>query len=296
MIIMSEYKKFIKKIALGTVQFGMDYGISNDSGKIKSEQVAAILNEASHAGIDMLDTAVAYGESEATIGMALASISRQFDIVSKFPPNIPPEQFHSVIQQSLKRLKSKRIKGFLAHSFELFKQEKIRQNLIIAKKEGLIGQTGVSVYNPKEISWLLDKDINFDIVQLPFSIFDRRFVPLFPALKEKNVEIHVRSVFLQGLYFMDPNNLPAHFISIKSRLIELKHLVKNNHIPLSALLLNDALMQKEIDKVVIGVTSKAELKENINAINYLEKSILLREKLNTFSITDEQILQPINWK
>lgn len=289
-------EKWIKKLALGTVQFGLDYGISNPSGRVTSKNVAAILSEASKSGIDMLDTAISYGESEASIGEAMVETNTSFDIVSKIPSDIRPEQLRSVVQDSLKRLRKNHIKAFLTHSFEDYKQEKIRNIFQEIKREGQIDQSGVSVYYPSQIRWLLDNNIDFDLVQLPFSIFDRRFESLFPTLKEKNVEIHVRSVFLQGLFFIDPQSLTHHFTTVKDNLIDLRSLSSACEIPLPAILLNYALMQKEIDKVVIGVTNLTELKENMEAINYMGKLILLSENLNAFAVADEQILLPINWK
>jgi aryl-alcohol dehydrogenase-like predicted oxidoreductase len=258
--------------------------------------VAAILSQASRSGIDMLDTAISYGDSEASIGDAIVETNTTFDIVSKIPPDIRPAQLRGVVRDSLKRLRTNHIKAFLTHSFEHYKQEKIRNILQEIKSEGQIDQSGVSVYYPSQIRWLLDNNIEFDLVQLPFSIFDRRFESLFPTLKEKNVEIHVRSVFLQGLFFIDPRSLSQHFNGVKDNLIGLRRLSSAHKIPLSAILLNYALMQKEIGKVVIGVTNLTELKENMDAVNYLGKIILLSEKLNTFAIADEQILLPINWK
>jgi len=292
----SDFNKYAKKLAIGTVQFGLDYGISNPKGIVKPKEVAAILRQASKAGIDMLDTAIAYGESEVSIGNAMATTDTKFDIISKIPLDAEREDLHVIVERSLKRLHKKHIKAFLTHGFSLYQQKGIRESLRKIKNEGLISQVGVSVYYPREIKWLFDNNIDFDIVQLPYSIFDRRFEPFFPILKENKVEIHVRSVFLQGLFFMNPNSLPQRFDAVKDNLTALRQLSTDIEIPLQAILLNFALMKKEIDKVVIGVTNTVELKENINAINYLEKLIPLSKELKAFAITNENILLPINWK
>ncbi len=291
-----DFDKWIKKLALGTAQFGLDYGISNASGKVGQEEVNAILHDAFIYGIDMLDTAVTYGDSETAIGKAMAETRTSFDIISKLPPKVRPEHLWNMARDSLGRLHKRRIKAFLAHHFKIYQREEIRKAFREMKNEGLMDQYGVSVYYPQEVQWLLDRNIDFDIVQLPFSIFDRRFQPLFPVLKEKGIEIHVRSVFLQGLFFIDPGRLSDRFQSVKNHLLRLRDLVKETGIPLSVLLLNDALLQEEIDKVIIGVTSDTELKENLNTFSYLEKSISMRKELDAFAITDEQILLPFNWK
>lgn len=292
----TDFNKWAKKLALGSAQFGLDYGISNLKGKIKPEEVVGILKEASVAGIDILDTAIAYGDSEVSIGNAMDRSHTQFDIISKIPSGTQPEQLLSLVKSSLKRLGKKRIKGFLTHNFKLYQQKEIRKLLQKIRNDGLVNQIGVSVYHPREVRWLLDNKIDFDIVQLPFNIFDRRFEPLFPLLKEKNTEIHVRSVFLQGLLFMDSKNLSQHFNPVKDKLATLRQLSKKNDIPLQAIMLNFALMQKEIDKVIIGVTSVYQLKSNLEAFSYRNKYIFIEKLINKFKVTDEQILLPFNWK
>jgi uncharacterized protein len=285
----------MKKIALGTVQFGLDYGISNKTGKINPAEVADILDYAFHNGIDTIDTAVAYGASESIIGSILADKEYNFDIVSKFSSEDSSERFDYVLKSSLQKLHSKRLKGYLAHSFDAFKQQSLRQCLCKAKDQGLIQKIGVSVYYPEEIRWLLEKNIVFDIIQLPFNVFDQRFLSMFGDLKARNIEIHARSIFLQGLFFMDIEDLPEHFHSVKDRLIDLQKIADTTNIPLSALLLNHAVMQKDIDKVVIGISRLAELRENISAFHHEDQSRTVYSKLDSFSITDEKIILPFNW-
>ncbi len=291
-----DFDSWVRKLALGTVQFGLNYGISNPAGKVSQEEVAAILDSAYRHGIDTLDTAVSYGNSEEAIGRAMAETRTSFEIVSKIPPDTRPEQIREIVKGSLLRLHSQRIKAFLTHQFKLFQQPKIRNALDGLKAEGLMAQTGVSVYYPDQVQWLLDSGIDFDIVQLPFNIFDRRFRTLFPALKERGVEIHIRSVFLQGLFFLDPEQLTDPFQPVRDPIRRLRSLSTETGIPLPVLLLNDVILEKSIDKVIIGVTSERELKENLNAFSYLDQSLALKDELDTFSITDEQILIPPNWK
>ncbi len=293
---MMNFDHWIKKLALGTAQFGLDYGISNADGKVAQEELIRILGDASNYGIDMLDTAVSYGNSETAIGKAMVETGIHFNVVSKIPVSVRPEQIPDIVKKSLSRLQREHIKAYLTHHFKLFQKRSTREVLLELKNKGLMQQVGVSVYYPQEIQWLLDRNIDFDIVQLPFNIFDRRFYPLFPLLKDRGIEIHVRSVFLQGLFFLEPDHLPPWFAGVKNHILRLRDLARESGIPLSVLLLNDVLMREEIDKVIIGVTSDAELKENLNAFTYLEHSAALRDELDTFAIKDEQILLPFNWK
>ena len=196
---------------------------------------------------------------------------------------------------SLQRLNAKCLKGYLAHGFDAFKHKSIRQCLNEAKEQGLVQKVGVSVYYPEEVSWLLEETIEFDIIQLPFNIFDQRFRPLFTELKARDIEIHARSVFLQGLFFMDIDEVPQHFESIRDMLIELHQLAERAAVPLSALLLNHAVTQEEIDKVVIGVAGLTEVQENIGAYAHMEQSRRVFGELDAFAISDEQIVLPFNW-
>jgi uncharacterized protein len=283
------------KIVLGTAQFGLDYGISNFKGQINPLEAKSILDFALRNGINTLDTAVAYGTSESVIGSIVSENNFNFDIISKFSSGVKPEEFDNELRESLKKLNCKKIKGYLAHSFSSFKQKSIHQCLIEAKDQGLIDLIGVSVYYPEEVIWLLENYIDFDLVQLPFNIFDQRFRFLFDALIESNVDIHARSIFLQGLFFMEIDNIPSHFNSIKEKLNDLHNLSIRKSIPLSALLLNFVMMQSSIDKVIIGVTGLEELKENINSYRYLEQSVCIKKQLESYAITDEKIILPFKW-
>lgn len=286
-------ESWTKKIALGTAQFGLDYGISNKSGQVAPAAVAEILRLAARRGVETLDTAIAYGDSEETLGAAFSSAGGEFEIVSKFPPNT--ENVGEALRGSLERLKLEKLKAFLAHDFDSFKNTETRKQLAEAKRRGLTAQIGVSVYYPSQIEFLLDEAIEFDIVQLPFSVFDQRFRRVFKRLKENKIEIHARSVFLQGLFFLPPEDLPEQFSSVKSRLINLRELCAAQNIPLSALLLNYAMAQPEIDKTVVGVTNAAELEQNLDAQNYYEQCELLCAELAEYAVADDKIILPFNW-
>jgi len=283
-------------MALGTVAFGLDYGISNPQGQVPPEHVQCILEYAAKEGIDTLDTAAAYGQSEAVLGALLAKQPSAFHVVSKLPPKIEAVDVGKAIDTSLSKLGLNQAKAFLAHDMESFKNIQVREGLARAKDEGRIRQYGVSVYYPDDVRWLLDNHIAFDIIQFPFNVFDQRFRPLLPLLKSNDVEIHTRSVFLQGLFFLDPAALPEHFASVQARLVALAQLADAHEIPLSALLLNVALAHEAIDKVVIGVASLEELRENVEAHHYIEKTKAILEEIHEFALQDEHILLPFHWR
>lgn len=286
----------MNKIALGTVQFGMDYGVSNKRGKIPRDEVFEILKEASEFGIDTLDTAYLYGESETVIGDFIKKYKKQFRLVTK-SPECKIEQIEDLFDVSLKKLNIGRIYGYLIHNFQHYKENpKIWDILEKLKKENKIQKIGFSLYYPSELECLLKKKIEIDIIQVPYSIFDRRFEPFFNEIKNRNVEIHVRSVFLQGLVFKNPEELVGHFAKIKEKILVLNSLSMKYDIPMGALCLNFAILNDSVDKVVVGVDSIENFKENISSLEYLTDVRNILNEFFQFKEDDEKIILPVNWK
>lgn len=284
------------KLALGTAQFGLDYGINNKRGKIPEKEVFKILNFAFQNGIDVLDTAYAYGDSEKVIGQFIQENKTNFKIVSKLPSdNI--QNVENIFNTSLKRFHLDNIYGYLIHDFNAFvKEPEIWDILKQFKIQGKINKVGFSLYHPKEAEFLLEKNIQMDMVQVPFSIFDQRFSKIFPLLEEKRIEVHVRSIFLQGLIFKNPDVLKGDFAKIKDRLLFLRVLSEEINIPLSAIFINFAVLNAFIDKVIIGIDSIENLKENIKALNYQNEVKNVYNKLLSLKEEDENITLPINWR
>ena len=284
----------INKIALGTAQFGLDYGINNKRGQIPEEEVFDILKFAFQNSIDTLDTAYAYGESEEIIGRYLDSTRQPFKIITKTKHNVEGN-FH--IERSFQRLRQSKSYAFLVHNFGFFREHPAIINALATyRSENRIDKIGFSLYYPAEVDYLFDRNIDFDIVQVPYSIFDRRFEPYFASLKEKEVEIHVRSVFLQGLFFKKPERLTPHFMSIKDKIKTLHSIAKELDIPLSALCLGFVLLEEHVDKAVIGIDSIDHLKENVNALHHIHKVKESYSRLEKLGVTDENIILPFNWQ
>jgi len=286
----------MNKIALGTVQFGMDYGVSNKRGKIPRDEVFEILNEAIKSGIDTLDTAYLYGESETVIGDFIKKNNKQFRLVTK-SPDCKIEQIEDLFHISLKKLNIRRIYGYLIHNFQHYKENpKIWDILDKLKTENKIQKIGFSLYYPSELEYILKKKLEIDIIQVPYSIFDRRFEPFLNELKTRNVEIHVRSVFLQGLVFKNPEELVGHFAKIKEKILALNSLSMKHDIPMGALCLNFAILNDSVDKVVVGVDSIENFKENISSLDYLTDVRNILHELSQIKEDDEKIILPVNWK
>ncbi len=284
------------RIALGTAQFGMDYGINNSRGKIPYKEVVQILKYAKDNGVDTLDTAYNYEDSENIIGNALSENNFNYKIISKLPKESISIGVNTCFYESLNRLKQKKLYGYLIHDFQSFKEQKdIWKTLEILKEQNKIDKIGFSLYYPSELEFLLKEKINFDIIQVPYSIFDQRFEQCFSQLKDMKVEIYVRSIFLQGLLLMKPEELPPYFDSIKGKMITLNKIAESLNTSLSSLCLKFVLSNKFINKIVIGVDNIENLKENLKAIKGEIKSDSYN-LLKNMNIDDEDIIIPYKWQ
>jgi len=283
------------KLALGTAQFGFDYGINNKKGKIPKEEVFQILDYAATQHIDTLDTASDYGDSECVIGEYFKKNDAKFKIVSKCSAK-GPDSAETCLQRSLNRLSIKKIYGYLIHNFESYKKNpSFYSDLLQLKNKGKIEKTGFSLYYPEEVEYLLKERVPFNLLQAPYSIFDQRFSRLFSLLKQHHVEIHIRSIFLQGLIFKYPDELKGKFDKIRVKLQELQSMAHENNITVSTLCINFALLNKHIDNVIVGIDDLQNLKENIAALHHQQKVTRLYNKLIRLQEDDEQIILPFNW-
>ena len=283
------------KLGLGTVQFGMDYGINNAKGKVLKEEVFEILEVAWNNGIDMLDTSALYGESEYVIGQFLKENDVPFEIVSKLPP-CDADDIETRFCESLKKLNRDKLFGYLIHDFDSFRKNRhIWDILQKMKSQKKVEKIGFSLYYPQEVEYIMMENIEFDMVQVPFSIFDQRFSGIFEVLRERNVEIHVRSVFLQGLVFKNALTMHGIFDNFRDKLSSLHSISQDINVSISALCLNFAVLNEYIDKVIIGIDSLSNLQENINALKYQDRVGDVYNSLLNLKEDNEKIILPCNW-
>ena len=286
----------MNKVALGTAQFGMDYGINNKRGKIPEVEVFEILNEAFNYGLDILDTAPSYGDSEKVIGNFIRKQKKEFKIVSKLPKcNL--QEVKKIFDSSLKRLNGNKLYGYMFHSFRNYVENpRIWDILKKLKADGKIEKIGFSPYFPSELECLLKNRIKMDIIQIPYNIFDQRFSPYFSELKNNGVEVHVRSVFLNGIVFKNPDELSIYFVKIKEKIKKFKRLSIKVDIPIVALCLNFAILNRFVDYVVVGVDNLENLKEIVLSSDYLADVENILTYFSDFIENDEKIILPFNWE
>lgn len=283
----------IRKIALGTVQFGLDYGINNSQGQVPMEEVGSILELCQEKGIDILDTAYAYGNSEERLGQLALN---HFGVVSKLPPCDRIEVRH-LFEVSLAKLKKNTLYGYMFHNFSIYEKDKgIWGKLQQLKDEERIEKIGVSLYAPSELEKLWKDNVDLDIVQVPFNLFDQRFQPYLKEMKDRGIEIHTRSTFLQGLFFKKPDELPSFFDAAKPNLRKLNGFIDHYDVTKVEACLGWVLQQADIDKVVIGVDSYSQLLNNIKSIDSLKEKNIDWDLFASLSLSDTNIINPSNWK
>ncbi|MEM4397273.1 MAG: aldo/keto reductase [Candidatus Woesearchaeota archaeon] len=285
----------IKKIALGTVQFGLDYGINNKNGIVPKEEVFRILDYCSSIGLNTLDTAYCYGISEEIIGQYIKNTNASFNIISKFPNQ---NDIEIILNETLNKLNLNKLYSYLSHDFQFIKDNINNWNKVInLKYESKVDKIGFSLYYTEELDFLLKNKIQFDIVQVPFNVLDRRFEKYFKLLKENNIEIHTRSTFLQGLFFKNDNSISKHFFKIIDKINNIRKVSIDLEISLSKLLLIFCLSYNEIDKIIVGIDNLDHLKDNLLDINFLnDYKDYVYSKLEVFREDDLDILIPSRWK
>ena len=288
-------KSFILKLGIGTLQFGQNYGVANKTGKLKSKDIIAIKNLAQKNNVNIIDTAEVYGDSEKRLGELGFS---KFKLVSKLPTiNPPKDRFNWVLnslKSSFKKLKINKIYGMHIHNTKYIldkKGDQIYKGLVYAKEKGLIKKIGVSIYTIKELKKIISK-YRIDLVLLPFNIFDQRLLKsnILQELKDRNIEIHTRTSFLQGLLLMNKKNIPNKFFRYKNFFENWENICKKKKMTKYEVCLKYALSNSYIDKVIVGIDSSRQFKKLINSAGYIDvstKSIDASKEIN--------LINPSKW-
>ena len=286
----------MKRLILGTAQFGMIYGLNNKK-RISLKTIKLILNQARKNNVKFLDTASSYGNCEKILGKIGVS---DFSIISKVMlKNIgmqnPKEWLTKSIKKTLNNLKVKKLYGLLIHNPIFLKKDKKKKffkSLEALKDSGLIKKIGFSVYDPNNLDTLF-KEYKFDIVQLPINIIDRRFAKslCLKRLKEKNIEIHGRSVFLQGLLLNKSLRERKYFKKWKNLWNSYHEWTKSNSLNSLNACLNYVNSIPELTKIVIGVDSYSHLQEIMECKS--RPKLIFPEYLQS---NDINLVNPSKWE
>lgn len=282
------------RLALGTVQFGLTYGIANESGQVSAAEAARILEVARAAGVDTLDTAIAYGDSEARLGEIGVGGWR---VVTKLPP-VPREVtdiggwVDDEVRGSLRRLRVSRLTGLLLHrAADLSERDGLHAALVRARERGQVEKVGVSIYGPEELDRLAR--IALDLVQAPFNVLDRRLATSgwLRRLHDAGVEVHTRSAFLQGLLLMPAEKRPRYFDRWAPLWRRWDAWLRASGFTALEASLAFALATPGVARVVVGVDSATQLREILAAC--ATRVVAIPDDLSS---DDPGLISPVNWR
>lgn len=284
------------KLALGSAQFGLRYGIANTAGQVSRATIGDILEHARRGKMDTIDTAIAYGDSEQRLGEAGVS---EWRIVSKLPalPNLCSDVdkwVNGQLQESLTRLRLKKLTGLLLHRpAQLLEPngQSLWNALMYLRRAGIIEKIGFSIYDPDELEslWSMYRP---QIVQAPYNIFDRRLANSgwLDRLHEANVEIHVRSIFLQGLLLMPPHTRPKQFGRWSGLLSSFDDWRKTQQVSALRACLGFVVANPRISRAVVGVDSLKQLNEIL-----VEAALPIVSVPEHFDCRDVDLINPSRW-
>ncbi len=282
------------KIILGTVQFGLNYGINNVESKPTKNKVYKMLDFATEHGIEILDTADAYGNASEIIGKYNAVYPERFLINTKFQAK--GLQLSKQLEASFAKLQTNHVNTYFYHSFfDFVNYPAIQEELKILKMDGKINKVGISVYDNEEFKIAIDSDI-IDTIQFPFNLLDNYYQrgELMTFAKERGKELQVRSVFLQGLFFKTLDSIPPKLTPLKPYLQLIHDLSNKYQFSIEQLALMYAIQQPAIDYIIIGVDNLEQLKQNMYICNQ-NFSDEIFEKINQIKVHETNLLYPKNW-
>lgn len=292
----------VSRLGLGTAQFGFDYGIVNPRGRVPEAEAHGILKLAAASGCTLIDTASHYGEAEAVLGRGPDGLAN-FRVVTKTPAIKGAEvrdsdikAFRDGLRQSLARLRVTSVDCLLVHhGRDLAKPggDRLVGALQELRDEGLTRRIGVSVYDGAEIDLVLERFVP-DVVQVPFNLMDRRLVDSghLRALKARGIEIHARSIFLQGILLKDRAELPAFFARRGDVFRTFDERIGAAGLsPLQACLLFVA-EHPAIDYFLAGAAGLDEFKQILRALEQCKDA---KMDFSGLAIDDAKLVDPANW-
>jgi len=296
------------KLVLGTVQFGMKYGLNNLHGQPTREEAFSILDAALATGIDTFDTAYAYGTAEDVLGAWIRdrSLAGKVRVISKMKPHAlndypdgtkASEVVQTELEKSLARLGVKSLDGYLFHSPHYIYMSHMVEGLREAKEAGLVKHIGVSIYDEGEA--LQAAELGVDYVQVPYNAFDQRLdaTDFFDIAKKNKVTVFARSPFLQGLLLMRPSELPEHLAQLRPHLERFIAIAARHDLTQAEAAMRFVLGACRAGHIVFGVDTLSQLKEDIGIANEqpVNENNLVAEIKEAFSALNHGAINPSLW-
>jgi aryl-alcohol dehydrogenase-like predicted oxidoreductase len=293
----------VDNICIGTAQFGMLYGIANKSGQPGADEVLSIVKLASENNVWFYDTAQAYGDSENLLGKAFSQlrVNDRVRCITKIHPNMKDRDVDTLIQlvrESMQRLQVSQLWGLLAHRVEQVRDSRTLKAVDRMKKEGLIKFWGATVYDPKD-AMDLTRELSIDIIQVPFNMLDRRLLDcdFFKAAREHGKKVFLRSIFLQGLLFLEAKELSQKGMGwAKPQLEDFRNRINALNIPLGSFAMQAVSTVIADGVMIMGIEKASQLEKNLNA---LRSPLIAKDLVDNWwkNLPDypERLLNPSVW-
>jgi aryl-alcohol dehydrogenase-like predicted oxidoreductase len=290
------------KLVIGSANFGLEYGIANKR-KLSEAAVSEILEFAHAQGVWGIDTARAYGDAEKVIGNFFAGHGKIFNVITKLPNNEyrSAKDVEQEIIDSLKNMNIAHIDYLLLHSYESLRLygKTVIPVLQSLRQDKVIGHFGVSVYHPDEVEYILKEVKDSMAIEFPINLFDQRFLKnsLLRIIKETGNYLFARSIFLQGLFFLNEENLNIKFVTVRDKIIKIKEISNEYHISPECIAILFVVTNPWIDKVIIGVDNRNQVMTNIECFTKenLNKFEKIAHYLFELEVFDENIILPYKW-
>ncbi len=287
-----------KKFILGTAQMGLNYGINNSAGKIPYKLAISILVKAYESGVDTLDTAEGYGDAHKIIGTFHKKYPNyKFKINTKISKISSTEALKLKINNLLDELNVSSINTLMFHSYNDYLENiKLVKTLFELKKNSIIKKIGVSAYENSNIQKLCLNE-HIDVIQLPFNMLDNisKRGEILKIIKNNNKIVHVRSAFLQGLFFKNLNDKNIILKNLNTELKTIHEISENNNVSVFDLSLAYCFNQKNIDSVIVGVDNMQQLNLNLNSLN-IKLSQKILSIINSINVKNSKLLNPSLWE
>jgi aryl-alcohol dehydrogenase-like predicted oxidoreductase len=289
------------QLCIGTAQFGMPYGIANNSGQPDMNDILPILELAHKNNIRIYDTAQSYGESESVLGKAfsLLGINAEVNCITKIQPGLlNPSEIIENVDRSIKKLKVDQLYGLLAHRIIDANNDMIQNTVASLKDQGIVKYWGVSVYEPKDALLQLENTA-IDIIQVPFNILDRRLLDcnFFEKAATVGKQVFLRSIFLQGLIFLSENQLIERKMAwARPHLVDFKNRISQLDVPLESLVFQAVKSAAPAGINIIGIDHVEQLKRNLVAMQTpVISSKIISDWWTGLPKFPERLLNPALW-
>lgn len=289
-------------IILGSAQIGLDYGVTNENGQPRNEIIYALLDTAYQNGIRKLDSAEYYGNANEKIGLYHRNSENKFDVINKIFR-------YPVKEQNLSEYKDRLIKGLQGLSIPNYDTLMVHDpSLLLSsqyyidflnslKSEGIAKNLGVSVQSPTVIFDILDR-VSLEVIQIPVNLFDQRALvsDVLSKLNALNIEVHARSIFLQGILLADITALPPYFSQYKSAFKQYETFRKKHDMNKLECALSFVASRHKIDNLVIGCQNAEELSEFFSFYSNLDGALLNKISYDALLQEEEGLINPVLWK